>query len=415
LDFFDDEDDDAPESDQPTRESRSVPPPEAESRAEAEPRAQRQRRARPRPAGSRSPRRPNRSFDDAPVPGDSGAGAGGGNVSRQQIRSRQLTLLGVTIVVLILLFLAFRGCLNARKERSFENYVNDLSALTAETKQLSDNFFSAFEGGSEDGGDLSLTNQIAADRGASQGLLDRAESLDAPGELSSAQNQISLAYQLRRDALEVIAAEIPQAQGEKGDKAIEKIAEQMRVLLASDILFSRARFEIEQALANQDIVVDDGVPDSVFLPKTPDFLDEATVSSALSESGVSSADCDNPNPDELHGLELSSTTVQPAGVVLQPTDTGTENVVGADSAEFEIAVLNGGDFDENDIDVTIDGDFTGSQTIDSVAALDTATVTIPPKPAPASGDTGSITVTVATVCGETLDSNNESTYDITFE
>lgn len=78
-------------------------------------------------------------------------------MSRQQIRSRQLTLLGVTIVILILLFLAFRGCLNARKERSFENYVNDLSALTAETKQLSDNFFAAFKGGSQEG-DLSLSN-----------------------------------------------------------------------------------------------------------------------------------------------------------------------------------------------------------------------------------------------------------------
>lgn len=336
-------------------------------------------------------------------------------MSRQQIRSRQLTLLGVTIVILILLFLAFRGCLNARKERSFENYVNDLSALTAETKQLSDNFFAAFKGGSQEG-DLSLSNQIEADRGASQGLLERAESLDAPGELSSAQNQISLSYQLRRDALEVIANEIPQAQGENADKAIAKIAEQMRVLLASDILFARARFEIEQALANQDIVVDEGVPDSVFLPKSPDFLDEGTVASALSESGVSAQNCDDVNPDELRGLELSSTTVQPAGVPLEPSDTGAENVVAAaDGAEFEIAVLNGGDFEENDIDVTIEGDFTGSQTIDSVGAQETATVTIPPEPAPAAGDSGSITVKVATVCGEQVDSNNESSYDITFE
>lgn len=214
----------------------------------------------------------------------------------------------------------------------------------------------------------------------------------------------------------MIANEIPQAQGENADKAIAKIAEQMRVLLASDILFARARFEIEQALANQDIVVDEGVPDSVFLPKSPDFLDEGTVASALSESGVSAQNCDDVNPDELRGLELSSTTVQPAGVPLEPSDTGAENVVAAaDGAEFEIAVLNGGDFEENDIDVTIEGDFTGSQTIDSVGAQETATVTIPPEPAPAAGDSGSITVKVATVCGEQVDSNNESSYDITFE
>jgi hypothetical protein len=345
------------------------------------------------------------------VPGEAPAGGGPGP-NKQQIRSRQLTLLGVSIVILILLFLAFRGCLNARKERSFENYVNDLSALTAETKQLSDNFFAAFEGGSEDG-DISLQNQINADRGATQGLLDRAESLDAPGELSSAQNQISLAYQLRRDALEVIATEIPNTQGDKPNKAVEKIAEQMRVLLASDILFTRARFEIEQALANQDIVVDEGVPDSVFLPNTPDFLDEANVASALSAAGVSSQDCSNVDPDELHGLELSSTTVQPSAVVLQPE--GVDNIVPADGAEFEVAVLNGGEFEESDIDVALGGDFKGSQTISQIGVGESQTVTIPPNPSPQSGDSSSLTVTVATVCGEQLDSNNESTYEITFE
>ena len=413
MDFFDDEDDVAPSSDQPTRESRSVPPPSDEPPARGEGPRERPRRSRSRPAAARPPRRPNRSFDDAPVAGAGEGGGRAGGVSRQQIRSRQLTLLGVAIVVFILLFLAFRGCLNARKERSFENYVNDLSALTAETKQLSDNFFAAFEGGAEEG-DISLVNQINADRGATQGLLDRADSLDAPGELSSAQNQISLAYQLRRDALEVIATEVPNAQGNNSKKAIEKIWEQMRVLLASDVLFARARFEIEQSLANQDIVVEEGVPDSVFLPKSPDFLDQSTVESALSEAGVSSENCDKADPDVLRGLELSSTTAQPEEIVLQPTDSGTENVVTADGTEFEVAVLNGGDVEESDIDVTLDGDFTGSQTIDSVGSQETATVTIPPKPAPQSGDTATITVTVATVCGEQLDSNNESTYDITF-
>jgi hypothetical protein len=409
LDFFDDEDDVAPPSDQPTRESRSVPPPSDEGPGERE----RPRSRRAHPAGARPPRRPNRSFADDPVPG-SGDGGRGGGVSRQQIRSRQLTLLGVSIVILILLFLAFRGCLNARKDRAFENYVNDLSALTAETKQLSDNFFGAFEGGAEEG-DISLVNQINADRGATQGLLNRAEGLDAPGELSSAQNQISLAYQLRRDALEVIATEVPNAQGNNSKRAIRKIAEQMRVLLASDVLFARARFEIEQGLANQDLVVEEGVPDSVFLPKEPDFLEEETVADALSGAGVgSSQNCDDVDPDELRGLELSSTTAQPEGIVLQPADSGTENVVAADGTEFEVAVLNGGEAQEGDIDVTLSGDFTGSQTIDSVGPGETATVTIPPKPAPQSGDTASITVTVDTVCGEQLESNNESSYEITF-
>ena len=50
-----------------------------------------------------------------------------------------------------LLFLAFRGCQSARKERSFTNYVNDLSALTVETKQLSDQFFGTLKNGVKEG------------------------------------------------------------------------------------------------------------------------------------------------------------------------------------------------------------------------------------------------------------------------
>ena len=197
-------------------------------------------------------------------------------------------LIGIGIVVLILLFLAFRGCQNARTERSFTNYVSDLSALTVETKQLSDQFFGALKGDNKDS-DVSLAQQIPGDRGTMQGLLDRANSLDAPDDLSSAQTQIALSYLMRRDALEVIATELPNAQGKEGaEKAVEKIQEQMEVLLASDVLYNRARFEIEAGLNNQDIVVDDGVPSSDFLPDEPDFLDTSVIEQALSSSGLSS-------------------------------------------------------------------------------------------------------------------------------
>lgn len=407
MDFFDD-DDDAPSSDQPTRESRRIGEPDAEPEAaagaaEPAPRARRGRAApRPRPRRSSS-----RGFDDAPVPA-------AGGPSRQQIRSRQLTLLGIAIVILILLFLAFRGCLNAREERSYKNYVSDLDALTVETKQVSDEVFGALTGDSTNG-DIALSTEINGARGTMAGLTDRAQNLDNPDDLSGAQTQIALSYQMRQDALDVIAEQIPDAQGEAGSqKAAEKIEEQMRVLLSSDVLFSRAQFEIEQALTAQEIVVEEGVPDSQFLPDSPNWLELSTVEAAVSGAGAGSsdlADCDESKITGTHGLALSSTTAQPEGVVLTPDTT---NTVTADGTEFEIAVENQGDSPESDVNVTMDGDLTGSQTISTIEPAEIATVTIPPKPAPKAGDTVSITVTVASVCGEQVDSNNESTYEITF-
>ena len=44
-------------------------------------------------------------------------------------------------IVLILVLLAFKGCLNARKERSFENYARDLEGIVAQSQQLSKEFF----------------------------------------------------------------------------------------------------------------------------------------------------------------------------------------------------------------------------------------------------------------------------------
>jgi hypothetical protein len=390
LDFF--EEDDAPTSDEPAVGRR------------------------------RPPRATPDSFDEeAPPPrggrGGGGGGGGSGNASHQQIRSRQLTFIGISIVVLILLFLAVRGCLDQRKERSFKNYVSDLSSLTVETKQLSDDFFKSLTGQSE--GDISVENQVNGERATAQTLLDRAQNLDAPDELSEAQSQIVLSYQLRSDAIATTAEQLPKALGNSGaKKASKEIAEQMRVLLASDVLYGRARAQIEQELTDQEIVVEEGVPESEFLPtgnNDPNWLDQADVDSALAAigsggGGSNLANCEDDG--QTHGLGLVSTTANPSGVVLQP---GTPTSVPADGLELEIAVMNQGDAAESDIRVALSGDFSGNQTISTIDAGETQTVTIRPNPAPSSGDSGSVTVTVDTVCGEQVDTNNESTYELTFE
>ena len=345
-------------------------------------------------------------------------GGDGGDIphpSRQQIRTRQLILAAGTVVILILLVLAFRGCLDARKERSFKNYVSDLSALVADTDALSESFFETFGGESDSG--ITLENEVNGDRGTAQGLLDRALNLDAPDELSEAQSQIVLSYQLRRDALDEIAAKLGAAQGDEGaGKAVQNIAKQMQVFLASDILFARAADQIAAELVAQEIVVDEGVPESEFLPtgkNDPDYLDPDVVADAIAGAGVaSSGGAENCGDDDgnVHGLELTSTTL--GGVDLQP---GADNAVVADGAEFEIAATNQGEAPESDIQVTISGDFKGSQSISTIGNGESQTVTVPAQPAPEAGDSGSVTVRVEPVCFEEVETNNEATYDLTFE
>jgi len=135
--------------------------------------------------------------------------------SRQQIRARQAILAVGAILMLVLIVIAFRGCLDARKDRSFQNYVSDLSSITTEGDQLSSNFFKVLTGDTGSSSDLGLQQTIDGDTGASQGLLDRAEGLDAPDEISAAQDQIVLSFELRHDAIEGIAAQVPKLGGDE--------------------------------------------------------------------------------------------------------------------------------------------------------------------------------------------------------
>ena len=80
------------------------------------------------------------------------------------------------------------------------------------------------------------------------------------------------------------------AGGKDADKAGKAIYTQMKVLSASDILYARAQDQIEQALTDNDVVVDEGVPDSQFLPDEPDYLDPAVTAAALGGVATSSGD-----------------------------------------------------------------------------------------------------------------------------
>ncbi len=335
--------------------------------------------------------------------------------AHQQIVVRRAVAAGVGILILILLVLGVRGCLNARKERSFDNYVSDLSSVAAETRNLSQQFF----GRLEDHGDLSelqFEAEIKADRGAMEGLLDRVESLDAPDELADAQELIVLSYGLRRDALAVISDQISAALGDEGaEKAIDQIAEEMRTFLASDVIYGKGQEQIDSELVEQEIPIDPEADDisAQFLPDEPDWLDPTVVADALGGS-ISSDDEATPG---VHGLGLVT-----GGVLLLPTGAdlfaGTLTAA-ADGAELEVQVENQGDSEESDVvvsyEMTGDEESSGEGTIDTIATGEIATVNIPIEPAPSSGSVVELTVTAEPVAGEKIEDNNSVTASVTFE
>ncbi len=326
---------------------------------------------------------------------------------------RQVAFLLGAVVVLILLVIAFRGCMNARKDRSFENYVNDLSSITNDTAPLSDGFFDLLSGKNADQAaqDIGLQNQVNGDAGAAQGLLDRARGLDAPDELGSAQAQVVLSYELRHDALVGIASQLGDVAGNNGDKAISAIYTQMKVLSASDILFARARDQIEQALVDQGVTIEEGVPESQFLPDDPNYLEPSVTEAAVTgaDVGGTASDTACKGDGETHGLGLVGSTLLPSGTAL--VAGGSVTAPQGDDT-ISVDVQNQGTVEESGIDVSVSGDVSGSETIDTLGSQETDTVEIPIK-SPPSGS-AEITVKVATVGCEQVADNNEATYTVTF-
>ena len=93
---------------------------------------------------------------------------------------RRVIALGVGVLILILLLLGVRGCLNARKERGFENYVSDLDGIVDQSNQLSQEFFGRLEDPPRGLTELQVEAEITTDRGTAESLLQRVEGLDVP-------------------------------------------------------------------------------------------------------------------------------------------------------------------------------------------------------------------------------------------
>ena len=325
--------------------------------------------------------------------------------------ARRAIGVGVLVIVLILVVLGIRGCLNARKQRSYENYASDLTAIATQSDQLSKDFFERL---SDPGGlsPLSFEAQIAADRGTAESLDERVHALDTPGGLDDAQNQLNQSFDLRRDALTGISDQMKAALGAPGPdrtKAVNSIAGYMQYFLASDVLYRLAAGQINTELANQDISAT--VPDSVFMTDPQRWLDSLQVSTALAAVSASKATSGS------HGLALLQTTVKPGDTTLDPNTPAT--ISGSGRPELEVQVQNQGSADESAVAVSFQltggaQTITGTSTIPRLTAGSIQTASIPVRPAPDKNTELTLEVTVEPVPGERITTNNRSTYTVTF-
>jgi hypothetical protein len=332
---------------------------------------------------------------------------GGPQRRRQQYLVRRLIGVGIGLAFLILIVLGFRGCLEARSDRALRSYTSSVASLMQQSEQSGKDFFELLNGPSGSSS-LDVKNQILAQRDNSQALLDRAEDLDAPGQMDNAQSAVDLTLTLRRNALDVIASNVQQAAARtQTANAISNITDAMGSMYASDIIWTQVGApEIKKVDQDEGVNVDTPLPVGKFMPSNAtDFLDQTSLVTKINSITGQTA-----TTGGTHGLQLVQTSIGDTTLAADSTTT-----VPATAQELEIQVENSGDSDETGISVTatLNGTELNGQ-IEALSAGETGTVKIPLTSKPALGSDVTLEVVVAPVLGEQVAENNQATYTVVF-
>jgi hypothetical protein len=323
---------------------------------------------------------------------------------------------GVGVLVLVLLVLAVKGCRDSARKQAFRDYFREVNGLMQQSNQESRALFGLLtKPGTQSA--VQLASNVNGYRGEAAQLVDRAQSLSHPDELSSASRYVVQVLELRRDGIAGVAKELPTALGDAGqDEAARRISVYMRDFLASDVIYTEQLVGSLRRPAKKEAV--DGeieIPKSHFITDLG-WLSPSTVSDRISRirAGGSGGAATAPG---IHGTGLGTVTVKPGGQVLQKG--GAVDIKATPNLSFDVQVMDQGENDERDVPVKVSITGAGKpivvqQRIPTITAGETKTVSIPLATVPPTGRPVTITVQILGVPGEKNLTNNKATFAAVF-
>jgi hypothetical protein len=314
---------------------------------------------------------------------------------------------GIAIALIIIVVLVISSCLKSEKQQSLKNYNHAVSEIARESdSQVSKPFFTALSGAAGKSA-IDVQTQVNQLRLEAEKLASQAKGLSVPGEMSGAQQNLLLTMNFRVEGITKINALLPEALGGQGKTVDPRIAGDMEIFLASDVVYSqRVAPLIQQSLTSAGI--HQSTQPSRFLPNLG-WLEPATVEARL--GGKSTAGENASVSPGTHGSALIGTAVGTTSLQPEPT---LNHVPGGGSPTFTVTVENTGESVETNVKVSVSvtaagKQLSGSHVINSTQPGTKANVEIPINGVPV-GVAGKIQVNVEPVPGETNSENNKSTY-----
>jgi hypothetical protein len=349
----------------------------------------------PRTPQRPSPRRPQRPSGALPI-------------DQHTLMVRRRIVFGAAIVLLILIALLINGCLNGEKTQELKDYNREVSTVAQEfDEHVSRPLFEALTDASSKSA-LNVEVQVGQLRVQAQQLVTHVKGLKAPGEVSAAQNDLLLAFDLRSEAVAKIAGLVPTALGGQGKQAIAQTSGALELLLASDVIYSQRVAPLVQQALGADGVHGLSTAPSRSLPNVG-WLEPSTAEGRI--TGKASGSTQSQTVTGNHGSALKGVSVGASTLEPEPT---LNHISGGGSPTFTVQVENSGESNETNVKVettvTAAGrQFKASHVIEKTEPGKTVSVDIPVSGIPL-GVAAKIEVNIAGVPGENDLENNKGTF-----
>ena len=328
---------------------------------------------------------------------------------------RRAVAVGAGLLVLILLVLLVKGCRDSARKQAFRDYFRTTEGLIEQSNQESRALFGLLtKPGTQSA--VQLGTNVNGYRGEAAQLVDRAKGLDHPDELNDAHDNLIEVLELRRDGIGGIADELRTALADEGQEdAVKRIAVYMRNFLASDVLYTEKVVPGLRRPAKKE-----GLDDEVDIPKSHFLTDLGWLSfTTVGEriGAIRGGGSAGPAAPGLHGNGMGSVSVKPGDTALSPG--GATEVKATPNLSFDVEVMNQGEHEETEVPVKVSITGAGKpivveQELDTIAAGETKTVSIPLAASPPTGRPVTVEVQIAGVPGEKNLDNNKDEFAVVF-
>ncbi len=349
-------------------------------------------------------------------------GGGGGGPRRPQFHAphgvtpilRLIGFVAFAILIVVLLVLWAQGCSSDKKRNDYSDAMTQLGTIGTNSAKIGSSLAELLTTPGLKQAELETSLQGLIDR--QQQDVENASNVDVPGPLRPSTDHAVEALGLRVSGMQGLLDTFKATKDDDSKNATtagEKLAEQARLLDASDVVWQTLFRVPAQATMQDEGVGDVTAPASVFVENVELYSARSMTAIWLRVHGASTGG----TPSGVHGTGLEKVVVQPAETTLAP-DTETTIKASTDLA-FDVSVKNTGDNQEVRIEVTLTipkgtTPIVKKQTIDILDIGETKTVTFKDFPDPPFGEKTSVQVSVKPVAGETRTDNNSAEYPVIF-